>query len=189
MKNTKLSTWMKKGIVFALLVVTLITAAVPAQVQAATKNKTVTRTYTPMSADGVFKLLTIYGKDSFKITYNPSTKKVVSCSTSQSSKALGTDMIQKGGIRLVKKTAKAWTYEAKWYLNFTILPKPVQQIGKIFGSKIAALSSLGRIATVTVRYTVNGDGTLKHSLSYKFQVPSKMESAARTVGKWFTSAF
>ncbi len=189
MKASTLSRWTKKGIVFVLMIAFLITAMVPCQAQAAVKNKTVTRTYTPMSADGGFKALSVYGKDSFRITYNPGTKKVVSCSASQTAKALGTDMIQKGGIKLVKKTAKAWTYEATWYMNFTILPKPVQFIGKCLGMKIASLSSLGRIATIKVKYTVNGDGTLKHSLSYKFQVPSNMQSAAKTVAKWFTKAF
>ena len=98
-------------------------------------------------------------------------------------------MIEKGGLKLVKKTAKTWTYKATWYLNFEVLPKPLQYLGKAVKSKLAMLSSLGRIATVTVTYQVSATGNLKHKLTYKFQVPSKIQSIAKYFGGMLTKAF
>ena len=194
MKNTAIKTTgikasVKKIIVFALLLATVFTAFFPAEAQAAGKNKTVTRTYRPMDSDCIFKKLSVYGQDSFQITYNPSTGKVVSVKASQKAAGLGTNMVERGGIRLKKKTAKTWTYEATWYLNFTVLPKPLQVIAKAAGMKVADLCSMGRFLVVKVTYTVRGNGTLGHSLSYRFQVPSRLQNLAKKVGRYFTAAF
>ena len=168
--------------------VMLLTAATPQEALAAAKTATVTRSYAPMYADCIFKCLVMYGKDTFTITYDKSTKKIISCRAVQSAKNLGTDMIGKGGIRLESKTARTWTYKATWYLNFSILPKPVQLVGRVIKSKLAALSSLGRICTVTVTYKVSAN-CLQRTMKSKFQVPSRIQSAARYVGGMFTVAF
>ena len=189
MKTASITIIKKRFFVIALVIAILFTSLQPTAVHAATTKKTTTKSYTPMSAEGAFGLVKVWGKDTFKITYDAKTNKVISCQASQSSTALGTDMIQKGGIKLVKKTDSRWTYVATWYMNFTILPKPLQTIAKFMGMKLAKVSSLGRVATVTVTYTVNGNGTLGHSMKYKLQVPSKVEKTVKGIAKFFTKAF
>jgi len=175
--------------VFAALTaaVMMITAAMPQQAMAASKTATKTMSYAPMYADNVFKILEMYGRDTFTVTYDKNTKKIKSCKASQSARNLGTDMIGKGGIKLVSKTDKVWTYKATWYLNFSVLPKPVQLLGKAIKSKLSALSSLGRICTATITYKVSAT-SLKHTQTAKFQVPQKLKDIAKYVSGMFTVA-
>lgn len=189
MKTNKIMKAVKKGIVFTLLIATLVGVFTPAKkAEAASGAKTVTHSYKPMKSESLFRFLDIWGKDTFKVTYNKSTGKITGVKASQSNQTLGTNMVEKGGIKLIKKTDKKWTYEATWYLNFTILPKAFRALAVKFTPGLAALSDLGRICKVTVRYTVT-PSSLSHSLSYKFMVPSKLEKAARTIGKLLTQAF
>ncbi len=178
----------KKAVSFALILAMAITMIMPGSAFAAAKKATKTRSYTPMYSESLFKCLDMYGKDTFKVTYDTKTKKILGVQTSQKAKGLGTDMIERGGIKLVKKTNKVWTYRATWYLNFTLLPKPVQQLAKVMRMKIAMFTSLGRICTVTVTYQVSAD-SLKHNMSSRFQVPSKLSSAAQQICRYFTKAF
>lgn len=184
---------MKKNIfkkaILAILAVAMLTAAVaPANTYAASKTATTTKSYKPMNPDSLIKALSVYGQDTFKITYDKSSKKIISCKASQTAKNLGHTIIEKGGIKLVSKSKTTWTYKATWYLNFKILPTPIKALAKVMKCKYAELSDLGRIATVTVTYKVSA-GSLKHSQSYKFTVPSKLNDAVKKLGGLFTSAF
>lgn len=178
----------KRALSFALILALLLSVMLPGHATAAGKSTTVTRSYKPMSAESLFRCLDMYGMDTFQITYDRSSKKILSVRASQKAKALGTDMVERGGIRLVNKTNKVWTYQTTWYLNFTLLPKPVQQLAKLAGCKYACLTSLGRICTVKVNYQVSAD-SLRHSMSSKFQVPSKLQSTAKKICRCFTQAF
>ena len=189
MTNTAARTFSKKAVSIALILAMIFTMMMPGNAfAAAAKRASKTRSYMPMHAESLFKGLNMYGKDTFKVTYDTKTKRIVSVQASQTSKGLGTDMIEKGGLKLVGKTNKVWTYRATWYLNFTLLPKPVQRLAQMMGMKISAFTSLGRICTVTVTYKVSAD-SLKHSMSSRFQVPSRLSSTAKKICGYFTAAF
>ena len=93
---------MKKNIfkkaILAILAVAMLTAAVaPANTYAASKTATTTKSYKPMNPDSLIKALSVYGQDTFKITYDKSSKKIISCKASQTAKNLGHTIIEKGG--------------------------------------------------------------------------------------------
>ena len=162
----------------------------------AASQKTVTKSNKVLEADNGVRALDVYGKDVFKIVYNPKNKTIIRCSVGQQKKNLGTNLCEPGKIVCTKSTAKEKKYTSVWYLNFSILPKAKiggqtsdkivkKAMGK-YAPVVVQLSDLGRIMKVTTTYTVKGDGSLiRNSSKIKFMVPSRLTDAAKKAKSLF----
>ncbi|MBQ1493198.1 MAG: hypothetical protein IIZ39_14690, partial [Blautia sp.] len=62
-----------------ILVASLVLA--PVSSVSAASTKTVKKSFAVLQTTGIFKVLNYYGKDTFKVTYDPATKTVVKVKT------------------------------------------------------------------------------------------------------------
>jgi len=141
-------------------------------------EKKVTRSNTVLEATNEWINVGVYGKDCFTIKYNEKTKKIYSCTPVQKAENLGTHICEPGGITRTNKDTTKWAYTSTWYLNFNLLPDWMIEIAEEATPELALIVDLGRIAKVTTKYEVTGDGKLiKKNMTFKFMVPSNLEDA------------
>ena len=178
----------KRSLLLVLIAALLIGLFVPKDVFAASRTTT-TKSNTPFYSSCLIKQLDMYAKDTFQITYEKG-KQVVTVKTSQSCKNLGTQMFEKGGIKLVSKANGTWTYQSTWYLNLSVLPTCMKGLANYAYPGLGKLVNLGRIGTMTTTYTVDKYGNLKVTAKKgKLQVPSSLTATAKKVGKLFNIKF
>ncbi|MBR2259044.1 MAG: hypothetical protein IJ899_17300 [Blautia sp.] len=151
----------------------------PVMAEAAVKTKTTTQVF--YCLDGLSKKLPVkvYGKDTLALTWNISTKNIVSVKGKQTPKNIaGVNMIEKGGMKVQKVSAKVWKVTATWYLN----TKPLKdsKVGSAVCRLIPQLKTIagyGRFLRVREVYTLKGNGTIrKTSQKYSVVLPEKLQN-------------
>ena len=170
-----------------LILVASLTLAPVSSVSAAS-TKTVKKSFAVLQTTGIFKLLNYYGKDTFKVTYDPATKTVVKVKTGKAIKnPSGFEIIERDSIKRTKRTASKWQFESIWYLNFKSVPPVLKTIAEKKVPLLNAICSIGRFVTFRATYVVSGTGKItQKKVQYKLMVPSNLLGAAKILYKSFT---
>ena len=170
-----------------VLILVASLALAPVSSVSAASTKTVTKSFKVVQTTGVFKVLNYYGKDEFKVTYNPSTKKIVQVKTGKAIKnPPGFDIIERGTVTKKKLSASKWQYKTTWYLNFKSVPEVLKTLAEKKVPVLEAICSIGRFVAFRATYIVTGEGKVtQKKTEYKYMVPSNLKGAALTLLKSF----